>query len=182
MNRYDYAKLTREQKINYYNSIDFRQAPTKGVDNGAYGKSLELTLTRDKSLKTRVSKEMNSDNYFSYNNGEKIVAKPVEVKTNGGRIGKIYDRYKKGHNGYIIYQLNVCNSTTKNQLRYTEPLIMTYETFINALEKCGAIRTLKKNGVSELAVQPSNKAWYEFLLDYPVLYDVNEVYSDIDFE
>lgn len=182
MNKYDYARLSRDEKIAYYNSIDFRQATSAHVDNGAFGKSLELTLTRDKSLKTRVSKETNSDNYFSFNNGSKRIAKAVEVKTNGGRIGKIIKAVEKGKNGYVIYQLNVCNSTTKNKLRYTDPLIMTYEKFVNALIECGAIRTLVKDGVQEYAIQPSNKAWYEWLLDYPVIYDINEVYSDIDFE
>lgn len=182
MNKYEKAKQIREEKISYYNSIDFRQPPSAHVHNGAFGNSLELTLTRDNSLKTRISKETNSDNYFSFNNGKKVIAKEVEVKTNGGRIGKIIKAIEKGKSGYVIYQMNLCNSTTNHKLRYTEPLIMTYETFVNALTECKAIRSLEKDGVKEWAIQPSKKAWYEWLLDYPVVYDINAVYSDIDFE
>lgn len=174
--KYAEAERARNEKIEYYASVNPFQAPTKGVDSGAFGKMRELEETRENSLKTKVSAASRPDNYFRLNGK----AQAYEYKTNGGRVGKIVESLKRGKDGYIVYEMNLCNSTTKGKQRVVLPVIMTYSMFMELLESSGALRLNSRD--SEPCIQPSNKEFFVRLSDYPLAFDKTQEYTDDDFD
>lgn len=170
------AKIERERLVTHYETVEWRSAPTKGVDSGAFGKKRELEHTRENSLKNKVSRAGMPDNYFKFNGK----AKPYECKTNGGRVGAVIASLEHGNDGFIVYEMNVCNSTTGGKPRIITPVIMHYSQFIELLKDTGALRLNSRDG--EPCIQVSSKKLYERLLDYPIIFDENDEYTSDDFE
>lgn len=170
------AQAIRAEKVNYYNSINFRSAPTKGVDSGAFGKMREIESCKEKSLKTGVAKEWINDGFFTLN-GKSC---GFEYKTNGGRVGSIISRLENGKDGYTVYEMDICNSGTNNKQRVILPIILKSSVFIQILEETGALRTNSRDG--EPCIQVTSKKFYERLLDYPLEFDNSQEYTDDDFE
>ena len=170
------AQEMRAEKVKYYSSINPFQAPTKGVDSGAFGKMREIESCKMTSYKRGVAKEWVNDGFFTLDG----VRTGFEYKTNGGRVGKIVNSLENGKDGYIVYEMNVCNSTTQGKQRVVFPVIMTYSMFMDLLETSGALRTNSRDG--EPCIQVSNKKFYERLLDYPLEFDNDQKYTIDDFD
>lgn len=175
--KYEAARIAREEAMAHYNAINPFVTPTKGVDSGAFGKAREIAHTRDNSLKKGVSKQGRADNYFNYNGNGRT---PYEYKTNGGRVGGILRSLENGHDGFVVYELHICNANTSKKPRDVAPVIMHYSTFINFLEEVGALHENSRDG--EMCIQSSKKDLYLRLLDYPIVFDETQKYTADDFE
>ena len=161
------ARAEKMQK--YYEGRD--------VDSGWFGRITELSIHTTKSRKTRVAKQGKADTHIKFEKNGKIQYLPCEVKTNGGRISSLYE---KNAPKFVIYSMNVSNSLCKEP-RIIPPVVIKTNDFLQLLEDCNAIKnTNGKN--DELAIQAISKKLYERLLDYPITYDENAIYTEDDFE
>lgn len=157
------AEIARLEKVRY------NQTPKKGVDSGAFGKALELELTPSYSHKTSVAGHNTADNYF-YMDGKRV---PVEIKSNGGRVGQLL-KIENWGNSYVVYRLHMCNSTTGGKLIDIPARIMTVSRFLEILQTAGAIRKNSRDG--EPCIQPSKRGLWQ-LLESETLYDPNRKYD-----
>lgn len=166
------AQAERIAKSRYYLS---------NINDSTFGRLEELWSCTDNSTKIRVSAQGKADTYIKWRDNAHG-RRAVEVKTNGGRIGGLIDRMNKGAKDLIVYDLNICNSTTQNLPRRLEqPVIVPFDLFYAMLVECNAIK--RTNGSQdEYAIQPSNKKMFDRLCDYPITYDPNYVYSNDEFE
>ena len=89
------AKTLIDRNIEYYNNGE-------AVDSGLYGKVKELLSHDEKSTIYRVQAQNRTDAYIIVDGKRK----PLEVKTNGGRIENLY-RLKAKDNRYISYTLDI---------------------------------------------------------------------------
>ena len=150
-----------------------------GNDDGRYGKVAELLAKSNGSNATNYAKQGKADCFvwIEDENGKRH-RYTAECKTNGGRISSL-----RGKNApkFVVYSMDLCNSTTKGKRRVIAPVVMRTEFFLDLLDSLGA--TKRTNGAhDEEAIQPSNKGLYLALLDYPVTYDPNETYYESDFD
>lgn len=173
--------MTRNQQVR---QAEMNRHANNTTDDGRNGRIFELQCARANSRKVRVSKQGQNDCYtvFENENGKRY-AVPFEAKTNGGRIGDIIAKVDSGKDGFIVYQLDYTASTTKNKRRYVPAVIMPMSVFIKMLRECNAIKAVNKDGVQvDWAVQPSSKKMYLRLLDYPIPFDTEAVYTMADFD
>lgn len=134
-------------------------------DCGAFGRIDELLSRTHGSRKVTVAKQGQAD-ISVWVDGKRYNA---ERKTNGGRISGIKSRY-------VVYSLDICNSTTKNKRRVLEPMVFSLEGFLEILETAGAIKcTNGKN--PEQAVQPSSLKMFRLMEQYGVPFDINRKYT-----
>lgn len=177
--RKEIAQKMRESETERLNAINFRVAPTPGIDSGAGGKVIEFNATREGSEKYRISKFGEADNFANINGR----ATRVEMKSNSGRIGAIIRALAQGKEGYIVYDYNVCNANTKGETWQVPQKIFTFSAFVALLNSVGAIRINEgheKKGYTdrEYAIQASTKKFYNALKDSPALiYDKNKKYT-----
>ncbi len=155
-------------------------------DDGRFGRIDELISVKPSSRKTRVSKQGKTDITIRFNNGNKIVNKAVERKTNGGRIEDLIQAFEKGNDKLIAYKIDYTvkhtlkDGTIKEEIRKADILAL-FSQFYNMLEEVGAIKWTNGNN-NERAIQVSSKKMFDRLLDWVIPFDVNNVYSIDDFE
>ena len=150
-------------------------------DNGALGRIFELQCASEYSRKTRVSKQGQADVYIKYGKGNV----KAECKTNGGRIEALYDAKAPK---FVIYRLDFVqhhkagkHTEAYDEERHIDPVVIPTALFLAKLEEFNAIKST--NGKNpELAIQPSSKKWFEWLLDYPITYNPEWRYTEDDFE
>lgn len=157
------------------------------IDDGIWGKLEELLNVSATSHKTEVSKQGEVDNYFYYEGSRK----PVEYKTNGGRIEALY-RLRKPENSFIVYSMDFetrqtyrKDGTPRPTKHYVvEPIILRVSDFLAILEHCNAVKVLEHKGKNdrERAVQGDSAKLAKCLADYPVTFDPNAKYTSADFE
>ena len=165
------AQQARESLKAHYSSIDFQKAPTVGVDSGAGGKLKELSLALENSRKNGVSTVGQKDCHLRWWNGEKVVIRPFESKTNGGRLGSVYN---SNPDSLIIYSINMNNSNTNYQSRIAENRLFTVAEFIELAERTGAVKMSSKEPI-EPQLAPTKKAFWEAIRDWDRVYTVGEV-------
>lgn len=156
-------------------------------DSGRWGKAFEILFVSDTSRKTCVAAQGKVDGYF-YLDGER---KAVEYKTNGGRIGSLYD-LRKPENAYIVYSMDFetrqtyrKDGTPRPTKHYVvEPIILKVSDFLTILEHCGATKVIGHEGKDdyEVAIQGDSAKLAKCLSDYPIAYDPNAKYTSEDFE
>lgn len=155
-------------------------------DDGRFGRIDELISVKPTSRKTRVSKQGKTDITIRFHNGNKVVNKAVERKTNGGRIEDMIQALEKGNDKFIAYKLDYTvtrslkDGTTKEETRKAD-IIALFSQFYNMLEEVGAIKWTNGNN-NERAIQVSSKKMFDRLLDWVIPFDINSVYSMDDFE
>lgn len=149
---------TRKKEIARLGKIPYSQTPKKGIDSGAYGKALELELTPCHSHKTCVAGHNTADNYC-YIDGKR---KPIEIKSNGGRIGQLL-KIVNPTEQFIAYRLHLCNSTTGGKMVDIPVKIMTVARFLEVLEMAGAIRENSRD--KEPCIQPSKRTLWKLMED-----------------
>lgn len=148
----------RKEKALYYLS-------RADINSGAFGRIDELLSRKHHSKKTEVATQGKDDTSVTVN-GKNYGA---ERKTNGGRISGIKSRY-------VVYSLDICNSTTGNKRRTLEPMVFSLEGFLEILETAGAIKCT--NGKKpEQAVQPSSLKMFRLMEQYGTPFDIDRNYS-----
>lgn len=175
------AENIRKAKIAEYAQINAFQAPKIGLDNGAFGRLKELANTSRNSIKTSVSAQDQHDNdkFVIGRDGKKHRAE-IESKVNGGRIDHILEMAQSANTEYkfVVYTLQVCNANTSGKTRACEDVIIPAKLFIEKLVEFGAIKTNKLNGVLRgYSIQHTKKAWYEWINEYPVKYNPDDIYE-----
>lgn len=184
---------------NYFNfspatpADDFRLEKAWGMyisdykGDGCMGCVAELLTATANSRKSFVSNAGKLDCFILYrtNNGN-IIPVGCERKTNGGRIQTIETAYSKAEKlvgRYVVYSLDICNSTTQGLRRHVPAVVIPKALFLAKLQEFGALKEVKHKGMTDgIAIQPSKKEWYNWLMDYPIVYDRNAVYCEEDFE
>lgn len=143
----------------------FQYLARADIDSGAFGRIDELLSRKHGSKKTEVATQGQNDTSVTVD-GKNYRA---ERKTNGGRISGIKSRY-------VVYSLDICNSTTGNKQRTLEPMVFSLEGFLEILETAGAIKcTNGKN--PEQAVQPSSLKMFRLMEQYGIPFDIDRNYS-----
>jgi hypothetical protein len=146
--------------------------------DGCMGCVAELLTATKNSGKKAVSTANAVDCYVRFRaKSGKVIPVAAERKTNGGRVS--YDMKGK----YVVYSMDICNATTSNLRRRVPAVVIPKALFMAKLEEFGAIKAVNKHGeLDGYAIQPSKKAWYEWLLEWPIVYNRDAVYCESDFE
>lgn len=158
------------------------------IDSGMYGKVKELTSHDSKSTITRVQAQNRNDAYIIVDGKRK----PLEVKTNGGRIASLYKLNTKARaNRYIFYTLDFTVKAGKPRKDGTcKPAehryfsgVMTIAKFIKILDETKATKVIGHNDSDkELAIQSDSKKLYKALLASDAIeYNPNWEYFSEDF-
>lgn len=162
-----------------------RHLSNAGHDSGAYGRIAELASHTDKSRKVKVATQGKADTSIKLEVNGKVRYVPAEVKTNGGRIASLM---AKGAPKYVVYSLDFVQKHKASKSRdaweeerHIDPVVIPTATFLEMLAKCNAIKST--NGANpEPAIQVSSKRLYEILLDWPIPYEPDTVYTPDDFD
>lgn len=154
----DARKANMEKHIyNFFNEHE-RANEQKEKDNGGIGKAFEIACQSIFSSRTNYAKQGKNDKTMLIN-GKRV---SVEIKTNGGRLDDVTAEY-------VIYGFDICNSTTKGKRRVADVILVPRNEFFDALNACGAIKEIyHDHKVDGHAIQPSKKAWFEWVSNYPV--------------
>lgn len=156
------------EKVKTYTNTDTRAERVENMeryasnesDCGGNGKAFEIACASVFSARTTYAKQGQTDRTMQYN-GARV---SVEVKSNGGRIDNILQ------SDFVLYGFDICNSTTKGKRRACDIIFCPSAVFLDALEKCGAVKDIyHAHKVDGRAIQPSKKAFYEWLTNYPVI-------------
>lgn len=140
------------------------------IDSGLYGKVKELLSHNEHSTIIRVRPQGKSDSFINVDGKRK----PLEVKTNGGRVESLFTMNERAKaTNYIRYTLDFTvkagkprkNGTCKpKEHRYFDG-VMTVKTFIEILESTKAYKVIGHNeSDKERAVQSDSKKLYKALL------------------
>lgn len=176
----------RNEKIAALEAVNIHVKPTKGVNSGAHGCAFELANAPKSSRKTEVSRGGRVDNvkslYIRDENGN-ISKENFESKTTGGRVTSIIAALENGNDGYVVYELNICNKNTDYKPYNPPAIVCKYSVFMAALEECKAIKgaTDRHGNFNGYQIQPSIKAWINWVSDYPVKWEREAVYDWFDF-
>ena len=157
------------------------------TDSGKWGKLFELLNVSMTARKSYVAKQGKTDGYF-YFNGER---KPVEYKTNGGRVANLY-RMTKPENAFIVYSMDFTtrqtykkDGTPRETKHYTvAPIILKVSDFLAILEHCNATKVIghADKGDDEIAIQGDSVKLAKCLSLYPIEFNPDIEYMPEDFE
>lgn len=155
--------------------------------DGCMGCVAEVLAATTHSKKETISNAGRVDCFIRYRTESgHIIPVSVERKTNGGRVRTVETEFSKAEEmsgKFVVYSMDVCNAATSNLRRRVQPVVIPRKLFMEKLVEFKAIKSVNRNGELEgFAIQVSKKAFYEWLLDWPVVYDRNAVYCDDDFE
>ena len=141
------------------------------IDSGIFGKIKELTSHSTKSTIIRVRAQGKADSFIMVDGKRK----PLEVKTNGGRVENLFTMSDKAKaTNYIRYTLDFTVKAGKPRKdgtckpaehRYFDG-VMTVKTFVEILESTKAYKVIGHNESDrERAVQNDSKKLYKALLE-----------------
>lgn len=155
--------------------------------DGCMGCVSEVLTATKGSKKLTISSQGKADCRIMFRSESgRVVPVPVERKTNGGRIETketTFTKAEKMFGKYVVYSLDICNKNTQYMRRYVPAVVVPKNLFIKKLFEFNAVKEMRHNGtVDGIGIQSSSKKFYEWLLDYPVVYDRNAVYTADDFE
>lgn len=149
---------------------------------GCYGCISELLGATPHSRKQSIATQGKNDDYIRWlNDNGKVVNRPIEAKTNGGRIATANGKMFSG--SFIRYRINLCNSGTGNKQRLTPEKLIPRDVFLSFLFEHGLVKEVYRNGVLDgYCIQSTSKVLYEWVLNWPVDFDRERIYSATDFE
>ena len=158
------AKALITKNVNRYNNGE-------PIDSGLYGKVVELLSHDEKSTIYRVQAQSRNDAYIIIDGKRR----PLEVKTNGGRIESLYRLNAKARQShYISYTLDIVIKAGKPRKdgtckpaehRYINAL-MTVAQFIDLVESVDATKVISHNASDrEIAIQSDSKKLYKALVN-----------------
>lgn len=189
----------REQLAKYFHFVPKSDKDVKRLEkawtmyitnyrgDGCMGSIAEILTATTNSKKETISNVGRVDCFIKYRTESgHVIPVSVERKTNGGRVKTVETEFSKAEEmsgKFVVYSMDVCNAATSNLRRHVEPVVIPRKLFMEKLVEFKAIKAVNRNGELEgFAIQVSKKAFYEWLLDWPVVYDRNAVYCDDDFE
>lgn len=161
--------------------------------HGCLGCCAEMLTATTNSTKVTISNTGRIDCHIKFKSSSGYVI-PVscERKTNGGRIETIEGEFSKAEHiegKYIVYSLDICNTSTSGKRRYVPAVVIPRLLFIEKLIEFNAIKKVYKyveetgeRYLDGYGIQASSKKLYAWLADWPIVYDRNAVYCDDDFE
>lgn len=184
-NYFSFTAVTDADEIRLHKAWKMYEIRYKG--DGWFGCVAEMLTATPHSKKLTIANTGKNDNFINYRTANgKVVPVSCERKTNGGRIETFDTEFSKAErmNGkYVIYTLDVCNAGTSYKRRYAPTVVIPRKLFIEKLREFNAIKAINRNGEFEAwAIQVTSKKLYNWLLDYPIVYDRTAVYCDDDFE
>lgn len=155
--------------------------------DGCMGCVAEMLTATTHSIKTTISDTGRIDCYIKYKSASGyVVPVSAERKINGGRIKSLETEFTKAEEmggKFVVYSLDICNSATSNKRRFVPAVVIPRKLFIEKLIEFGIIKAINKgHELNGFGIQASSKVWFDWLTDYPIVYDRNAVYSDDDFE
>lgn len=155
--------------------------------DGCMGCVAEILTATTHSHKVTVSNAGRNDCYIKFRaESGAIISMAAERKTNGGRVKTLESEFSRAEemNGrFVVYSMDVCNSGTSYLRRHVEAVVIPRKVFVNKLVELNAIKAINKKGeLDGFGIQVSNKPFFEWLSDWPIIYDRNAVYCDEDFE
>lgn len=159
-------------------------------DNGREGRAFELRVTLDGSAKVRVSAQGRVDVHIRLLNEQgKVTYAPAEAKTNGGRVEELLNGSKVQ---FVIYAMqNVAVPQGKKakaegkpvEYRNIPAVVIPKELFLAKLKEFNAIKVINRNGEQDgYGIQVTSKKWYEWLKEYPVIWEQGYTYENWMFE
>ena len=183
-----YDAKRREKAIELITINYIRFKADEPIDSGLIGKVTELLSHDSKSTITRVQAQSRNDAYIIVDGKRK----PLEVKTNGGRVGSLYSLNAKARQSrYIYYTLDVIIKAGKPKKDGTcKPAehrefsgVMTIAKFIDILESTKATKVIGHNeSDKEIAIQSDSKKLYKALTECGAIeYNPNWEYFSEDF-
>lgn len=159
-----------EKAVNLVNLNIKRHNNGEPTDSGLFGKVTELLSHDEKSTITRVQAQGRNDCYIIIDGKRK----PLEVKTNGGRVGSLYQLNARARESqYINYNLDIeikagkprKDGTCKPAEHRVVNVVMTISEFIRVLEECKATKVIGHNESDrEIAIQSDSKKLYKALI------------------
>lgn len=155
--------------------------------DGCLGCIAELLTATKYSKKVTVSNSGRVDCFIKYRAASgAVVPVSVERKTNGGRIRTFETEFSAAEEmqgKYVVYSLDICNKATSNRRRVVPAVVIPRKLFIEKLAEFNAIKAVNRHGeLDGYAIQASSKKLFDWLTDWPIVYDRNAVYSDDDFD
>lgn len=155
--------------------------------DGCMGCITEVLCASTHSNKTTVANVGKNDGWTSYRAASgKVYRVKFECKTNGGRLETLESEFSKAEKmqgRYVIYMLDVCNSGTSGKRRFVPAVIIPRKLFLEKLKEFNAIKPMRHGGkLDGYGIQATSKRLWLWLLDWPIVYDRNAIYSDDDFE
>lgn len=154
---------------------------------GCMGCVAEMLSATSGSKKDTVSNSGRVDCHIKYKTASgAVIPVSCERKTNGGRIETFETEFSKAEHiegKFVIYSMDICNSTTSNLRRYVPAVVIPRKLFVEKLQEFNAVKAMRHGGeIDGYGIQVSKKALFLWLSDWPIVYDRNAVYSDEDFE
>lgn len=176
------AFYTRQAKANEYLA--------NANDCGRKGRAFELKVTLDGSAKVRVSAQGKVDVHIRLmNENGKVTYAPAEAKTNGGRVEELLNGSKVQYVIYAMEQVAVPQGKKAKaegkpvEYRNIAPVVIPKELFLAKLAEFNAIKVINRNGEPEgYGIQVTSKKWYEWLAEYPVIWEQGYTYEPWMFE
>ena len=184
-----YDEKRKNEALNILTVNIERVKNNEPIDSGLYGKIKELLSHNKRSTITRVRAQGRADSFINVDGKRK----PLEVKTNGGRVESLFtmsDRAKTTN--YIRYTLDFTVKAGKPRKdgtckpaehRYFDG-VMTVAKFVAILEETKAYKVIGHNESDrERAVQCDSKKLYKALLKSDAVeYVADFNYTAEDFE
>lgn len=187
--------VTKHDEKRYNNALNLiqinieRVKRNEPIDSGLYGKVKELLSHNSNSTITCVRSQGKTDSFISVDGKRK----PLEVKTNGGRIENLFTMSERSRStNYIRYTLDFTVKAGKPRKdgtckpaehRYFDGIMLISE-FMRIIEDTKAYKTICHNSSDiERAIQSDSKKLYNALLNSNyVPYKADFNYTKADFE
>ena len=162
-------------------------------DDGRFGRADELLSALEKSNNTRVSKPGWGDKTLKFLKNGKVRYIRFERKSNGGRLEElIIPALQQQKVDYVVYSMDDVpvpqgkKAKAENrpvEYRNVEAVVIPKELFLAKLREFNAIKVVNRNGQFDgYGIQVTSKKWYEWLSEYPVIFERGYVYEDWMFE
>ena len=182
---FNFEAQTQEDRERVFKAWEMYIMDYRG--EGVMGCVAEMLTATKHSKKVFIASIGHMDCYIKYRaKTGAVVPVSVERKTNGGRIRTFETEFSRaeGMSGkYVVYSLDICNAATSHKRRYVPAVVIPRKLFVDKLEEFNAIKAVNRHGELEgYAIQASSKKLFDWLKDWPIVYDRNAVYCDDDFE
>ena len=162
-------------------------------DDGRFGRADELLSALEKSNNTRVSKPGWGDKTLKFLKNGKVRYIHFERKSNGGRLEElIIPALQQQKVDFVVYSMDDVpvpqgkKAKAENrpvEYRNVEAVVIPKELFLAKLREFNAIKVVNRNGQFDgYGIQVTSKKWYEWLSEYPVIFERGYVYEDWMFE
>lgn len=156
---------------------------------GRKGRANEIKHANTNSRKVKVASQNAIDNYIKVNKNGKIRYIAAENKINGGRLDQVFTDSRIKFVIYEMIDLPIPQSKKAKaenrpiEYRNVPAVVIPKELFLAKLKEFNAIKVINRNGEPDgYGIQVTSKKWYEWLLDYPVLWEKDYTYEEWEFE